>query len=37
MSAAAALNGLFTADFSGTKREVNAMHTEIAASGGFRF
>jgi opacity protein-like surface antigen len=32
-----ALNGLFTADFGGTNRVVNAMHTEVAVSGGFRF
>ncbi len=33
----AALNDLFTANFGGTNRVVNAMHTEIAVSGGMRF
>jgi opacity protein-like surface antigen len=32
-----ALNGLFTADFGGTQRVINVMHTELAASIGVRF
>jgi opacity protein-like surface antigen len=32
-----ALNGLFTANFGGTHRVINVMHTELAVSLGYRF